>query len=170
MKRFRAAPLDKMSVIISTGVTLLILSIFGSAFFIGEDTTEETGWYPMIIPFVILAIAYGLKPSAYVLSGGKLLVKRLGWSDAEFRISDISSVQKINKVPRKGLIRTLGGGGLFGYYGYFSNQAFGEMLWYLTRREDVLMLQIKSEKVLISPKDPDAFLSELESGKTLASA
>ncbi|NMH28572.1 PH domain-containing protein [Flavobacterium silvaticum] len=161
MKRFDVAPLDKMSRIISFGIGILFLSILGTIWLAPDEAKNAVRLYPTIMLVVIFGIAYGLKPSAYVISADKLLVKRPAWNDAEFRLSDISSIVRIESVPNKGLIRTLGCGGLFGYYGYFSNHDYGSMTWYLTRRKNVLMLEVKSEKVLVSPKDTDAFLSEL---------
>ena len=54
--------------------------------------------------------------------------------------------------------------GLFGYYGNFSNFSIGRRTWYATRRDKpVLVKTINNKKIIVTPNEPERFVSELSS-------
>lgn len=167
MSRFAVAPLDQTAKIVTLGVGMLFLLILATIWLVPDVSDAGVARiYPTIVLLVIVVVCYGLKPSAYLITDKKLLIKRPLWSDAEFSLKSLSSAEKTERISTEGLWRTFGNGGLFGYYGYFRNRELGAMTWYLTRRTQLILLKIGSEHVLISPADPDAFLSALEAEAT----
>ncbi|MDZ7614650.1 MAG: PH domain-containing protein [Flavobacteriaceae bacterium] len=58
----------------------------------------------------------------------------------------------------KWTIRTLGVGGLFGYFGYFWNREIGSMIWYTSQQKNRILITLKNEdKIVISPDDPSLY-------------
>jgi hypothetical protein len=77
---------------------------------------------------------------------------------------DIKSIELLDKESLKGTIRTFGVGGLFGYWGKFSNNKIGVMTWYATKRENaVLITTFSNKKVLLTPDNPELFVSVIRS-------
>jgi hypothetical protein len=70
-----------------------------------------------------------------------------------FRLSDITSVEVPSKESMRWTIRTFGNGGLFGYWGKFTNKTYGNMTWYATRRSNYILIKIKERQIVITPDD-----------------
>lgn len=58
-------------------------------------------------------------------------------------------------------IRIFEVGGLFGYFGKFSNKKNGVMTWYCTRRNKLVMVTTENEKIILSPDGSEAFIAVL---------
>jgi uncharacterized membrane protein (Fun14 family) len=71
---------------------------------------------------------------------------------------DILEIKSIDYKSIKGSARNFGIGGIFGFSGTFSNKKFGEMIWFLTRTDTLLMINTDKQKIVISPDDPQLFL------------
>jgi hypothetical protein len=151
------ASLDKTAIIITNLITLL----FGALIF-----------YNFILPLAILLlviylICMLLKPLSYEITEDKLIIRRLIKSVRVNR-SDIESLELKDKSDLAGTIRTFGVGGLFGWYGKFANSQFGDMNWYVTRRDKpVLIIKKDSKKILISPDEAEAFVKEYKGIKPM---
>ena len=146
------ASLDKTAIIITNLATLL----FGALII-----------FNFILPLAIfLLITYLmcllLKPLSYEITADKLIIRRLIKS-VHINRSDIVSLKLIDKSAISGSIRTFGVGGLFGWFGKFANNQLGSMTWYLTRRDKlVLIIKKDSKKILISPDEAEAFVSDYQ--------
>jgi len=146
------ASLDKTAIIITNLATLL----FGALII-----------FNFILPLAIfLLITYLmcllLKPLSYGITADKLIIRRLIKS-VHINRSDIVSLKLIDKSAISGSIRTFGVGGLFGWFGKFANNQLGSMTWYLTRRDKlVLIIKKDSKKILISPDEAEAFVSDYQ--------
>ena len=69
-------------------------------------------------------------------------------------LMDIKYVEVPTKESMYWTIRTLGNGGLFGYWGKFANTTYGDMTWYATRRSNYILLKLKnSRSIVITPDD-----------------
>ncbi len=150
-----------MSAVITVGIVLLFGCIIGSAWIFpeaGEMIGASVSTTVLLI--AVLVFSFGFSPRGFSLDDKGIIVHR-PFKNAHIAFDKIQSATKIAKVPPKGLIRTLGNGGLFGYYGDFRNDEFGDMDWYLTKRQNVILIRTDKTKILISPNNPDTFLSEL---------
>jgi hypothetical protein len=61
-------------------------------------------------------------------------------------------------------IRLFGNGGLFAGQGFFWNRMFGLFRAYVTsaRPADLVLVETTNRKILISPRDPQAFVTAWE--------
>ncbi len=155
------ASLDKLAKGVTIAVTILFLIlIIAPLFVIGKQ-----GLYISVLEGVlfvlIYGISYGLRPTAYSLSQDCLSIHR-PFSDVKLSRNSIEKITLLQNNDLKMSIRLFGSGGLFGYYGIFTNSKFGKMTWYATQRSNMLLIETKSnKKIVISPDDYQLFLKEI---------
>ncbi|MDR6804480.1 hypothetical protein J2Y45_001748 [Dyadobacter sp. BE34] len=156
-----SASLDNTTKIITTAITILFAGIL-----IYELQTftrgEQTG---LIITSAILAITYGsayaYRPTGYTITEHELIIHR-PINTVRYAREKLESVQVIEKKDLQFTIRTFGVGGLWGYYGYFYNSVYGRMVWFITRRDHLVLIKTANKKtILLSPDDIDSFTNEL---------
>lgn len=146
------ASLDKTAIIITNLVTLL----FGALIVFNYILPLA------ILLLIIYLLCMLLKPLSYEISEDELVIHRLIKS-VRINRSDIESLELKEKSDLKGTIRIFGVGGLFGWYGKFANSQLGNMTWYVTRRDKpVLIIKKDSKKILISPDEAEAFVTEFK--------
>lgn len=144
------ASLDLTAIIITAVITI----IFGS--FLIFKPTIFAGFLFLMIYLLCLA----LKPIYYQISEKELMIKRL-IKNVRISRSEIESLELIDKKAISGSIRTFGIGGLFGYIGKFSNFELGNMTWYVTRRDQPVLLKMKGgQKIILSPDDSEDFVAK----------
>ena len=163
MKKYTAS-LDLTAKIITCCVAAVLI-VIAVGVWVAPDNGEEIRvriWVTTMM-LVILAVGFSFAPTQFSITGKGIEIRRF-WTNVLIPFERIQSVRKLEKIPSKGLIRTMGSGGFFGYYGYFRNNEFGSMTWYVTHRSQVLLLEVGSEKILISPDDMDDFEQNLQSG------
>jgi hypothetical protein len=109
-----------------------------------------------------------LAPRGYVVEGGRLRIDR--WiSPIEIPLASIQSAERLKGEALAGSLRTLGSGGLFGYYGRFRNKTLGKYRMYATRSDGYVVVQVDCPYVL-TPDSPDRFLEALRQARAGASA
>ena len=146
------ASLDKTAIII----TILVSLLFGALVV-----------FDFILPLAILLIiiyliCFYLKPLRYEINEDEIIIRRLVKSVRISR-SDIESLQLLDRSELKGTVRTFGVGGLFGWYGKFANSQLGDMTWYVTRRDKIVLINAKDgKKILISPDEAENFVEALK--------
>jgi hypothetical protein len=152
------ASLDKTAIIITNLVTLLFGALIVFNFIL-----------PLaILLMIIYLICLLLKPLNYEITGNELIIRRLIKS-VHIDRSDIESLELLDKSKLRGTVRTFGVGGLFGWYGKFANSQLGDMTWYVTRRDKIVLINIKDgKKILISPDEAVAFLTEFKDIKSIS--
>lgn len=158
-----SASLDKTTKIITSAITVLFIGIL--VYELRTFTAEERIGF--VISTAILAITYGsayiFRPTGYSVKEYELVIHR-PFNDVRYAREALESVQVIVKKDLQFTIRTFGVGGLWGYYGYFYNSVYGKMIWYITRRDHLVLIKTTNKKtILLSPDDIDAFTGELSS-------
>lgn len=108
----------------------------------------------------ILFLSYGFSPRAYVISDRGIVVRRL-IRDARISLVGIGEVRVAGADDFRGAIRLWGDGGLFGYYGLFRTSRLGKCWWYLTNRQNAIVVVSETMTALFSPDDVDGFLAAL---------
>lgn len=164
MKTFTTS-LDKFNKITTIAVCVVIIGVIVFALTLTDELVNEQKALP-VIPIsltLILLIAYAFRPNNYAVSDDKLLIHRM-ISDVKILRSDIKSVEMIDESKVKNSIRTFGSGGFFGSYGKFWNSTLGSMTWYITRKENFVLVTTNDEKkILLTPDEPEAFVTSLSS-------
>jgi hypothetical protein len=146
------ASLDKTAIII----TILVGLLFGALIV-----------FDFILPLaifliIIYLICFYLKPLRYEITEDEIIIRRLIKSVRISR-SDVESLKLLDKSALKGTVRTFGVGGLFGWYGKFANSQLGDMTWYVTRRDKIVLINTsEGKKILISPDEAESFVTEFK--------
>lgn len=151
-KRTRfCAPWDRLLILMTGGFLILLV---GLGFALGSMTVVAVNW-----SVIIVCIAYGVY--GYSIQDGQLKIVRMGWSK-DVTLGSIKQVEK-KPVAMMGSIRIFGIGGVFGYIGNFKNSILGHYKAYVThRKKTVLITTVDDKQILVSPDDPEAFITSLQ--------
>lgn len=153
-----SASMSRTTTIITIVVTLLFaVLIGGSIAMAGTEHAFPPVWIGIFLSVAyLLAIAY--RPLRYTVSETAVLVHR-PFDKVIIRRDSIREIVPVEARQIRFAMRTFGVGGLFGYYGYFSNKSLGGMTWYMTRLDRAVLLRTDKAKILVSPDDVEGFIA-----------
>ncbi|MGG7665313.1 PH domain-containing protein [Dyadobacter sp. BHUBP1] len=155
------ASIDKPTKTITIGITILFASI-GILELLTFSPEAKIGAFVSIA--IMLAIYWGTyvyRVTGYTLTDDVLTIHR-PISDVTYSRHTIESVRIVTKEQLKFTIRTFGVGGFWGYFGKFYNSVYGKMTWYVTRRDQMVLIKTDNNTILLSPDDIDSFTKDLE--------
>ena len=119
------------------------------------------GWIIIMHAFIMLLVvtitvaSYLFSPQKYTVGNFDIVINR-PISNVLIHVKDISEIRGVNPGEMDGTSRTLGVGGLFGYYGNYYNGHTGDMKWYATRNDNLVLIRtVQGETIVISPDDKD---------------
>lgn len=162
-----SASIDRTTKIITVGLTALFVGIIVYAFVTFSSEERIGAFVSTAILIVTYGFAYVYRPTGYTLTGRDLVIHR-PVGDVIYQREMLESVERIPKEHLKFTIRTFGVGGLWGYYGQFYNSVYGKMTWYLTRRDQLVLIKTTGKKtILLSPDEIDSFLDELQNTESV---
>ena len=153
------ASLDKLAKGITIGLAVLFIALpIWSLFLIGELHISTI--IALIFGFFIFLITYAYRPVHYVLNPDTIIIKR-GMSDIVIERFDVRKVELIDKQRLSRSMRVFGVGGVFGYFGKFTNHKIGVMTWYATRRDKAVLFVTKQQKkYIITPDQAQEFVEK----------
>ena len=124
------------------------------ALLLGTLYTLLPGWPRLLIAGIAIGTAL-FCVLGYDVGGGRLRIRRLGWST----IYDLGALQSVAIVPNAmdRSVRLFGIGGLFGYIGRFRNADLGTFSAFATNEEGTVVLQFVDETVVVTPSNPEVF-------------
>jgi Bacterial PH domain len=102
----------------------------------------------------LVAVPMGLSPAGYAVGAGDLAVLRRGTRPLLFPLRSLLAARP-TAMPRS--LRLLGSGGMFGWWGRFTNRDWGRFKAYATDRRRGVLLEWPGFKLFVSPEDPEAF-------------
>jgi Bacterial PH domain len=157
---FEAAPLDRAARITTRTMWVAAAASVGGG---AALVVLEPPWSGLVL-VVLGALIVGLlawmrrvEPRSYDVGDGVLQVRRRSASPSIFS-GTIAHVRR----GRLGL-RVAGDGGAYGYLGRF--RADGRTVrTFVTDRQNVVLLEVGSARLALSPRDPDRFVSEVGRG------
>ena len=155
--------LDKLAKGVTIGITIIFGSIITMALYSLLNDEEKTIPSFIIIGLLLIYfIVYAFRPGNYTLTTGKLVVHR-PLTNVKISLTEIKSVEQIDKEKLGQTFRTFGAGGLFGYFGKFTNTKLGSMTWYATRMDKaVLITTIDNKKIVLTPDNPEEFVANFK--------
>ena len=157
------ASLDKLAKVVTFIITIIFASIIIGQLVLIIDSVQSVSFFSIPIVGLIYLIVFLYRPLYYRITDNLLVIHR-PISDIKINLIDIKSVELLDKKRLKGTIRTFGVGGLFGYWGKFTNSQIGTMTWYATRRDHAILITTTSnKKILLTPDDPNLFVSMIRS-------
>lgn len=114
---------------------------------------------PGVAIFVLSAL---YAPRGYDVSDDAVRVRR--W--AGVLVIPMGAVQGIERLSSSAAIddavRTLGVGGLFGYFGRFRGRTLGAFRMYATRSSGLVLLRTTTGRIVLTPGSPERFVAAVE--------
>ena len=154
--------LDKFNKTTTIIFSVILIIILISGFFISPENGQDVFRYVAIPSIPIFVIVYLLRPHNYSISSDKLLIHRM-LGNIEINLNDIQFVQEIDESQVKNSIRTFGVGGFFGNFGKFWNGKLGNMTWYVTRKNNFVLVETKNhKKIILTPDKPAEFVASFQ--------
>ena len=164
--KFKAS-MDTLGWLITIGVVVLFIVVIASQYPILQTGNSII---PILVTAVVIAtfiFSYAFHPSAYSLSSTELTILRPA-KNAVYPFNDLASAVLVDTKDMRYTLRTFGVGGLFGYYGKFTNSKYGNMTWYASRRTGMILISTKDDKkIVVTPNDVDGFLAQFNGLKSL---
>lgn len=152
--------LDKPAKIITIAITLLFAFIIVTQIFIIKDKLNDGALFAIIALLLIYFGTFSFRPVSYELTDDKLIIHRPPVNIKIYR-GEIASVAQIDKASLSWSIRLWAVGGLFGYWGQFTNRKIGNMTWYATRKNNAVMIKtIYNRVIILTPDEPVRFVTE----------
>jgi Bacterial PH domain len=152
--------LDNLAKGVTLGVTILFFVIIAGQY----SSSAPEGKSPFIFSTLLLSLIYLgtflFRPIRYSITDEKLIIHR-PLLDIKIDRTTIEKVEKLENDQLSCAVRIFGVGGLFGYWGKFSNSKIGSMTWYATRRSNaVLVTTIYNKKIVLTPNEPEKFVMD----------
>ena len=157
------ASLDGLAKRITLGVNILFLFIIAIPFiFLQPAERDKEVILTPIFLFIIELGVFIFRPISYTITDQEIIVNRL-WKSIIINRKDVQNVEILEKDFSKRTIRTFGVGGMWGYFGKFIHDIIGAMIWYVTRRDKMVLLRLSDDKkVVLSPNDLEGFVENLK--------
>jgi hypothetical protein len=154
--------LDKFNKITTIIISAILLAVLILVFFLTPADGQNVAKSVSIIPIIAFIVVYLLRPNNYSVSADKLLIHRM-INNVEINRNNIQSVQEIDVSKIKNSIRTFGVGGFFGSFGKFWNSTLGNMTWYVTRKNNFVLVETKDQKkIILTPDKPEEFVASFQ--------
>lgn len=160
-----SATLDKPAKAITAFIILLFIGI-GSyslkALIFNAPILTEILLHLSIILFldIVLASVWIYSPQYYSVENNTVIIHRKVGSIA-IPFSEIKHSTTLTDVDMKGTIRTMGVGGLFGYFGKFSVPSIGNSSLYATQMSNYVLLKLKNDKIIIITPDDLSLVGQI---------
>ncbi len=152
------ASLDTLCKVMTAGVFVLFIAIGQKNIRAilaanGDTTTVLIHGSSFLLLVAIILGSYLFSTQSYTVTDSELIIHR-PIKDKVVNIADITEISAVDTADFSGTIRTFGNVGLFGYYGKYHNSKIGNMTWYVTQRENRILVRTQQgEKLILSPDD-----------------
>jgi hypothetical protein len=115
-----------------------------------------------IVFFVGLVLGcYLFSIRSYAIKDRCLIIQRpIG--NVKIAIKDIQDVRPLAHFETRGIVRTFGVGGLFGYFGKFYIPSIGSSTFYATQRKNKILIITKNDQNLIITPDDISLVEKLK--------
>jgi hypothetical protein len=138
--------------------TKIISAMAGAVLLLPVILTQST--LAACLWILVMALSYAYSPRGYSLAERSIVVKRLVGS-ARIPLASVREARRTTSDDLRGCIRLWGSGGMFGYYGLFRTSKFGKCWWYVTNRQNTVVVITDEGTALFSPDDVDGFLAAI---------
>lgn len=160
IERYRAAPLDRAA-LLRTVLTLAgLVALLVLIFFIHQLAPPA-----MLLGVPILALpalAYASTPMGYAVDERAIYIERKALSTVRVPLTQVTAVRPLPRPALSGAMRVYGTGGLFGWAGRYKARRLGAVSMHATNLDRLILVERRRRRaLLISPADPNAFLSGL---------
>lgn len=158
MKTYQAPWGKALSVISGLLVVLSIASVAGMPLVLGSVPQGTALLAQWTLPGIVLCCLPFMIRS-YAITGDAILIRRLFWTTRLDR-AGLKSAESVPKAMNKSL-RTCGNGGGFSFTGWYWNKSLGFYRAFVTDLNRTVVLRFGQRTVVVSPDDPEDFVSDL---------
>ncbi len=116
------------------------------------------GWAILALAAALLWSCWALAPRGFIVGPGTVTVDR-PLMPVKIALRPGTVVEAAGAGLLDGSLRTMGNGGLFGYYGSFWKKGTGAYLLYATRSDRFVMID-NGRKYFLTPDEPGLFIEE----------
>lgn len=154
------ASLDTAAKVITT---LVIVAFIGLGYWSFRSIRKAKGdkisialhSFVIITLLTVICVSFWYSPRKYTVGNFDIAINRMA-GDVVIHVKDITEIRGVNPGEMDGLSRTFGVGGLFGYFGKYYNGHNGDMEWYATRNDNLVVIHtVQGQTIVISPDDKD---------------
>ncbi len=117
------------------------------------------GWAILALAAALLWSCWALAPRGFTVEPGLVTVDR-PIMPVKIELRPGTVVEPAAPGLLYGSLRTMGNGGLFGYYGGFWKKGVGNYLLYATRSDRFVSID-NGKKYFLTPDDPELFIEEV---------
>lgn len=153
---FKSARLDRGARILTWVVTVFVAGLAALFLFL-----VPFGWIFSIFMVVLITVTYLLSPKRITLSDTVMTIEKNLGTRITIPLHAIQGYARIPDFSKLKVARTLGNGGLFGYYGIFSTAEYGDIHCQLTSLKDIFLIKTASKTYAVSPGNHDLFSENL---------
>lgn len=116
------------------------------------------GWIFALLIISIIVLSFLLSPKSYYIQGGNFIIEKVIGRRISIPLNEIEGIIPVEDFNRLKPIRSMGNGGLFGYYGIFTTKEYGNINCQLTSLKKILIIKSKRGYFAISPERPERFI------------
>ncbi|MEO0205874.1 MAG: PH domain-containing protein [candidate division WOR-3 bacterium] len=156
---FRPAKLDTLAKIISVTSTAFMISL--CLVFLIRNL--PFAWFFCLLMISIIVISYLLSPKTYYIEGGTFVIEKIIGRKIYIPLNEIEGIVEVKDFSKLKPLRSMGNGGLFGYYGLFTTTEYGNINCQLTRLKNILIIKSKKGYFAISPERPERLIEWFQS-------
>jgi hypothetical protein len=159
MKTYQAPWGRSLIVISSLLVVLSIASVVGIPMIFVSVPPGLVFLAQWTLPVIVLGcLPFMIR--GYAITDDSILIRRLFWTTRLDR-AGLKSAEAMPKVMNKSL-RTCGNGGGFSFTGWYWSKSLGFYRAFVTDLNRTVVLRFGKRTVVLSPEDPEDFVSELK--------
>jgi Bacterial PH domain len=149
--------IDNLAKILTIGFVVVAFAITAVQYYYAFDSGLPI--FTLLFLLFLFVAGYLFAPHNYSIFADIVLIHRPIFNVKIKRIN-IKSVEIIAQKKISNAWRLFGVGGLFGYYGKYWNTEMGTMTFYATRTAEAILIQtFDNKKIVLTPDNPEAFLS-----------
>ncbi len=149
-----SASYDTLAKLLTAGVLILFIGIgYWNYKALKKSNDTISRWIRIFILLILLfTLGYSFlyHTKAYVVKRDELIIKRQS-SDIHINMRNVLDCRVLTEADMKGTIRTFGVGGLFGYFGHYHNPMIGDMTFYATNNDNLVLVHTAKGRPLFFP-------------------
>jgi len=157
---YRTAGLDRTSAI----MTLILVAAPATALIVALLFSGEVGQAALTITAILSVIcagSYAIAPSHYVVRHDRITIKRHLWRSSSIPMSEVKRCYPYPQLAESKLLRLVGNGGAFGWYGMYASDELGTIMLYATNRSKAVVIG-NGGTFILSPERQDTFLAAVQ--------
>ena len=157
--KIHQAPWGKSLIVVSSLLVVLsVLNVVGLPLFLVSIPQGFAVLAQWSLPVIVLGCVLFVIRS-YAITEDAIFIRRLFWTTRLNR-AGLKSAEVIPKAMSRSL-RTCGNGGGFSFTGWYWSKQLGFYRAFVTDLDRTVVLRFETRTVVVSPSDPEEFVSEL---------